>query len=458
MKTNVEKISETKVKLTVTVDAEALQKAKNIALVRVGKKVKAPGFRVGKAPTSVVAKHANPNEVAEEQLNTALNAAIIEAFTTEKLRPLDRPNVEVKKYVPEESLEFTAEVDVYPEVKLLDLKKLTKPTQKAVKITKKEIDEVLEKIQMDMATRETVERTAKDGDEVVVDFTGKENGVEFDGGKAEKYPLTLGSSSFIPGFEEAIVGHSAGEEFDIPLSFPKDYHVKKLAGSEVVFTVKLHEVKEIKKAELTDELAVKAGNYKNLDELKIEIKTELKQKQEMEQSELAAESVLSQLIKESEIPVPETLLNDQLNSMKTDLEQNVKYRAISANEYVQMQGYENVNDWVEKMATPKAKDSVKVGLALTEVANQLNLEINDAELAESIGEYKNRYAYNPEMAKRFDEKNVQESVRQRLRSEKASKKLVEMAKEESKVEKTTTSEEGVKKAKKLATKKAKTEK
>ena len=163
----------------------------------------------------------------------------------EKLQALDRPSVEVKKFVPGSELEFTAEVEVIPPVKLGDYKKLT-AKKEVVKVEDKDVDEVIERIRKNYSEKSEVKRAAKLGDEAVIDFTGKKDGVAFDGGSAKEYGLKLGEGQFIPGFEEGVIGHKAGEEFDLKLKFPEDYHAENLAGQDVVFTVKLHKVNELK--------------------------------------------------------------------------------------------------------------------------------------------------------------------------------------------------------------------
>ena len=228
MKSSVKHISDTRVLVTITVDTTELEAAEQVALKKLSKSTKVNGFRKGHVPLEMVKKNADPNELMQETLENALSRAVAESFLENKLQALERPEVEVKKFVPGEALEFTAEADVLPTVRLGDYKKL-KVTKAKITVAKKDVDEVIERIQKSMAEKKEVKRAAKLGDEAVIDFVGKKGDEAFPGGTGNDYPLELGSNSFIPGFEEAIVGLKAGDKKDIELTFPEDYHAAELA-------------------------------------------------------------------------------------------------------------------------------------------------------------------------------------------------------------------------------------
>ena len=231
MKTTVKNLSDTKVELTISVSKEELQAAEQVALVKLSKDVKVPGFRKGNVPASVAAKHVDPNALNQQTLEDALSKAVAESFTNENIQALERPAVEIKKFVPGSELEFTAEAEILPKVTLGDYKKL-KASKAKVTVADKEIDEVIDRMRSGFAEKKDVTRTAKNGDEATIDFVGKKDGVAFEGGTGNDYPLTLGSNSFIPGFEEGIIGKKPGETFDIDLTFPKDYHATDLKGAK----------------------------------------------------------------------------------------------------------------------------------------------------------------------------------------------------------------------------------
>ena len=242
MKTSVKYLSDTKVAVNVALGVSELKDAELAALNELGKDIKVPGFRKGKVPVSVVSKNVNPNVLAQKTLESALSKAVADAFISEKLQALDRPEVEVKKFVPGSELEFTAESEVMPKIKIGDYKNL-KSTAKKVSVTKKDISEITDRLKNGFASKKTVQRPAKLTDEVNIDFEGKKDGIAFDGGKGEKYDLVLGSNSFIPGFEDGIIGKKTGETFDLKLTFPEDYHADNLKGAEVVFTTTINENK-----------------------------------------------------------------------------------------------------------------------------------------------------------------------------------------------------------------------
>lgn len=213
--------TETKVTLSATLDASDLANIKKTTVGRLSKKVTVPGFRQGKVPASVAEKHLDSNTLNMEIAEDAVNAFVIEILTKEDVRPLDQPKVELAKYVPGETLEFTANVEILPTITLGDYKKL-KAAKDPIKVTGKDIEEVLERMRQGMAKKEDVDRPAKEGDEVIIDFKGTdEAGKEVAGATGHDYPLTLGSDSFIPGFEKGLVGKKAGEHIDLPLAFPK---------------------------------------------------------------------------------------------------------------------------------------------------------------------------------------------------------------------------------------------
>ena len=425
MKTTVENISETKVKLTISVDAKALADAEKVALVKLSKDVKVPGFRKGKVPASVAAKHVQPQQLQEQLLDDAISKAVAESFIAEKIQALDRPMVDVKKYVPGESLEFTAEVDVLPKVTLGDYAKLTAKTEK-VTISDADVDEVIGRIQQGFAEKKSVDRKAKEGDETVIDFVGKKDGVAFDGGTGTDYTLKLGGGQFIPGFEEGVVGHKAGEEFDLNLEFPEEYHAKDLAGQKVVFTVTLKEVKEPQLPELNDELAKKAGPYETLKELKEDIKAEVTAQKEREASDKLKDSLVNELIEKSEIPAPEVLVEDQMRSIEQDFAQNLMYQGLSLDQYVETSKFKDIDEWREKEVRRSAEMRVKAGLALSELSKAENITATDEEIDAHVALYKQQYGNNPEALKQFDSPEVRRDIANRYVTEKTVERLVEL--------------------------------
>lgn len=421
-------VSKTKVKLTITLSKEELQAAEQVALTKLARDMKVAGFRKGKVPASVAAKHADPNLLAQQTADDAVSKAVAEAFLKEDIQALQRPEVELTKFVPGREIEFTAEADILPSVKLGDYKKL-KVEKQPVKVGENEIDDIISRMQEGMGEKKSVNRAAKNGDEVVIDFVGKKNDVAFDGGTAQDYSLKLGSNSFIPGFEEGIVGKKPGETFDLNLAFPNEYHVPELAGSDVVFTTTLKSVNEIVLPELDDAFAAKADKrFKTIKDLKDDIKTELTAQKEREAGERIKDELVGKLIEASDVPVPQVLVEDQAQSIEQDMTQNLMYQGITIEQYVTTQKFNDKEDWRTKEVLPAAEKRVKAGLVLAELSKVEKIEASNEELAAHINKYKEQYASQPDMVKRFDEPEAQRDIANRLLTEKTVERLVELNK------------------------------
>lgn len=427
MKTTVKKLSDTKVELTISLGSEELSAAEQVALTKMAADVKVPGFRKGKVPVSVAAKHVNPAALQEQTLDNALSKAVAEAFMAEKIQALDRPAVDVKKFVPGQELEFTAEVEIIPPVKLGNYKKL-KAKRQAVKVEDKEVEEIITRMRENFTEKTEVKRAAKEGDEAVIDFTGKKDDVPFDGGAAKDFALKLGSGQFIPGFEEGVVGHKAGETFDLKLTFPKDYHAKELAGANVVFTVTLLKVNELSLPEVNDEFAAKCGPFTSVDELKADIKREITAQKEREADEKLKDELVGELADASKVALPELLIDDQVRSIEQDLMQNLMYRGLTLDSYLQTQKFTDKDDWRAKEARPAAEKRVKAGLVLAELSKELGVEVSHEELSTQIEAMKQQYGKDPKIAERFNDPNVHRDIANRMITDKTVKKLIELNK------------------------------
>ena len=425
MKTTVKNLSETKVLLTIVVDKAELDAAEQVSLAKLAKSVKVSGFRKGNVPLAVAKKNIDPATLAEQTLEDALSKAVAEAFISENIQVLERPSVEIKKYVPNQTLEFTAEADCLPPVKLGNYKKLTSSI-KPEKVNTKDIEDVISRIAAGMGEKKPVDRAAKLGDEAVIDFIGKKDDVAFDGGTGNDYPLTLGSNSFIPGFEESVVGMKPGETKDIKLAFPDDYHVADLAGQDVVFTTTLKSVNEVTEPKLDDEFAAKAGPFTTMKELRDDIKRELTAQKEREAREKTKDDLVGKLIEVSEVPAPDVLIRDQMQSIEQDMEQNLMYQGVTLDQYLANKNFKDKETWLESEVKNAATMRVQAGLALAELTKSEKITATDDEITKHIDTYRAQYANNPEMAKRFDEPEVQRDLANRLVTEKTVDRLVEL--------------------------------
>ena len=415
MKTKVKKISDSRVEITVTLDAEDLKTAREKAIERLAKEVKVEGFRKGKVPTKVAEKFIPENDINAQAIDIAVRTTVIEAFQKESKSPLVVPNVNVTKYVPNESAEYVATADIIPEIRLGDYKQLNvkKPV---VKVTKKDVDEVLNNLANSFAEKKVVKREAKLDDEVIIDFVGKKDDVVFDGGSAKDYKLVLGSETFIPGFEDGVVGHKVGDKFDLKLTFPKDYGVKDLAGAKVVFEVLLKQVNEITKAKIDDEMAKKCGPFKTLDELKKDIEKNLQTQNEYRAMESFKDELVKALVKKSTVSAPEILIEDQMKAIREDISRNAASRGMSSEDFLKANG-KDLKEW-EKEARELAETRVKASLVLQTLAVEEKIKVADEEVAAKIAELKNVYKNSAEALKSLKNPNVKMDIKNRMIIEK----------------------------------------
>ncbi len=425
MKSSVNYISDTRVIVTITLDTTDLEAAEQVALKKLAKNVRVDGFRKGHAPLVLIKKNVDPNALGEETIENALSRSVAEAFLGEKLQALERPEVEVKKFVPNETLEFTAEADVLPKITLGDYKKL-KAEAKKISVTKKDVDEIVERIQKSLAEKTETKAAAKKGDEVVIDFVGKKGDEAFQGGTGKDYPLELGSNSFIPGFEDALIGLKSGDKKDVSLTFPKDYHAKELAGQKVVFETTIKKVNAVTLPELNDEFAAKAGPFTTVDELRSDIKREITAQREREATDELKDSLVKQLVAKSKVSVPKVLREDQIRSIEQDLQQNLMYQGMTLDQYYEGKGYKDRDAWVKAEGEEAADNRIKAGLVLAELSKELKVEATADELTKQINTYREQYKNNPEMAKRFDEPEAQREIANRLITDKTVDALMKL--------------------------------
>ncbi|HUC96419.1 MAG TPA: trigger factor [Candidatus Saccharimonadales bacterium] len=425
MKSTIKNLSDTKVELTIVLDAEELAIAAQVATTKLARDVKVQGFRKGKAPAAVAAKNIDPEKLQEQILDNAVSKAVSEAFLESKLQALDRPAVEIKKYVPGEMLEFTAETEILPVIKLGDYKKL-KPMLEKVTVDESEVAETLGRIRESLAERKEVKRAAKIGDETVIDFVGKKDGVAFPGGTGNDYNLKLGLNQFIPGFEDGIVGHNAGETFDLKLKFPDDYQSAELKGKNVTFTTILKTVREVVLPEIDDQLAAKAGPFKTITELKTDIKRELTAQKQREAGERLKDDLVKQLVAVSKVPVPEILVVDQSKSIERDFVNNLMYQGLSIDQYLENKGFESKEKWLETEVKDVATKRVQAGLVLAELSKVEKIEASTTELDTHVEMYKKQYANNAEALKQFEQPEVRRDIASRLLTEKTVDRLVEL--------------------------------
>lgn len=423
MKVSTKKLSDTSVEIKVVLDKNDLKEAEEKAVARLAKEVKIEGFRKGKAPLDIAKKNINPNDLASVSLDIAVRTTVPKAFEEGKSTPLMIPNVEVTKFVPGETVEYTAKADILPEVKLGDFKKLG-VKKEDVKVTDKDVKEILENIQNVYAEKKPAKKKAEMGDEVIIDFEGSLNGEKFEGGAAKNFTLGLGSHQFIPGFEEGIVGHESGDRFDLELIFPKDYHADNLAGKKTVFNVLVKQVNETIKPALDDELAKKCGPFKNIDELKADIKKNLEVQNNAKAEEKFKDDLVNKLVEKSTVSAPEIMIKDQLNAIKRDIEANASRQGLHFEDYLKQTG-QTEEDW-EKMARDIAEKRVKASLCLQILARDEKIEVEDDLVDAKINELREVYKKSKEALQNLKDPNVRQDIKNRMTIEKTLNYLVEV--------------------------------
>lgn len=411
MKTSTKKLSDTRVEVKVTLDASDLKAAREKALARLAANLKVQGFRKGKAPASMVEKTLGANEVTNETLDIAVRTTMPAAFDQAKHAPIAIENVNVTKYVPEESAEYVATAQVLPDVKLGDFKKLKAKMDKT-EPSAKDVQEILDNIVNAYSEKVVAKKPAANGDEVIIDFVGKKDGEIFPGGSAKDHHLVLGSGQFIPGFEDAIVGKSAGDKFDIKVTFPKDYGEKSLAGQPAVFETLLKQVNEVKKPALDDTLAKKCGNFQTIDDLKADIKGNLETQNRHRAIEKYREDLVAELVKNSKVSAPEILIGDQLRFIKDDVARNAASRGMSFEQYLERVG-QTMEDW-EKEARAVAEARVKSSLILQILAKEQGITASDEEVEAKIAELRDVYRNSKEAMTNLKKPEVRQDIKNRL--------------------------------------------
>ena len=415
MKTKLKKINDAKAEVTVTLDKDELKPALEKATEKLAKEIRVEGFRKGKVPMDVAKKFIPENDLNATALDFAIRGTVIQAFIENSRSPLVAPNVNVTKYVPGEVLEYTATADVIPEVKLGNYKKLGVKMEEK-KITAEDVKNVLNDLAKSFAEKKVTKRAAKETDEVVIDFVGKKDGVAFEGGSAKDYKLVLGSKTFIPGFEDGIIGYEPGDNFELKLTFPKDYGMKDLAGAKTTFEVLLKQINEVTPAPIDDELAKRCGPFKTLNELKDDIKKNLTARAKHEETEGFKNTLVEALVKKSTVTAPEILINDQVRMIRDDVTRNAASMGLDFDTYIERAG-ETPESW-EKKAREVAEQRVKGSLVLQNVAIAEKITVSDEEVEAKIAELRDVYKKAPEAQKQLKDPNVKMDIKNRLTIEK----------------------------------------
>jgi trigger factor len=378
------------------------------------------GFRPGRAPDSAIEKSLGAERVQAEVIEASVSKWYSVAIKEKNLTPLTQPHVDVVKFVPYDTLEVKIELEVVPEIKLADYKSL-KVKKDPITISDKEIDEVIKGLQHRSATRNEVNRPAKLGDEVIIDFVGSQNSKAVDGAKGNDYPLLLGSKRFIPGFEEELVGLKATAIKKFDITFPKDYQVESLRNQRVTFEVTVKKVNELQEPKVDDKLASSLGPFKDVAALRTSVKQQLNQAKSDEAKNKFDNKVVSELVRLSDVKLPKKLVENEFEAMKAEFTSELKKQGKSIDQYAKDE--KTTKDKWEEQLKKEAGLRIKSALVLTEVAKKEDVMVSEDELNTYIQILREQYK-DEATQKQLDNPQVQKDLRNRMLTEKTIQKLV----------------------------------
>jgi trigger factor len=425
MKITKKQLAPTKVELTVAVDQQTLDATKAHVLAHLSSNAKIQGFRAGKAPASLIEKSVDQNALQSQFLDEALNTAYGRALDQEKLRPVAQPEVKLTKFVPFTTLEFTAEVVVVGQVSLPDYKKI-KVAKKPVTVTDKDVNDVLTNLKTRIADKKEVTTAAKQGDEVVIDFTGVDavTSEPISGADGKAYPLLLGGNSFIPGFERELVGMKPGDEKVFTLTFPKDYGAVDLQNRKVTFTVTIQKVNQVTDPKLDDAFAAKVGPFKTMAELKADIKKQVEAERTQETQREFQNELLEKIASKTKAEIPDVLIENEIDRMEQDERQNLVYRGQTWEEHLKAEGI------TEQEHREKQRDQamlrVKSGLMLAEVAEAEGITVTNEEVDAQLEQLRIQYK-DEQMQEQLAKPETRREIASRIVSEKTIAKLSDYA-------------------------------
>lgn len=391
--------------VVIKIEGEKWEKALDKAFQKANAKTKIDGFRPGKAPKNIFLKHYGIESLFMEASNICIEDAYEKMMEENKdLEIVARPLVDIRG-VDEKYIEYVFTLTLKPEVKLGKYKGLSTKKEE-VKVTKKEIDEAIDHMREHYKENIIKEGKVANGDIAIIDFEGFKDGVAFEGGKGENYSLEIGSNTFIPGFEEQIVGMKAGDEKDINVTFPEDYHAEDLKGAPVVFKVKVNEVKEVKIPEIDKEFFEDLGmeGIDTKEALEKQVKENITASKDMQAEEKYTQSLLEEIAKNSEIDVPETMINDETDRMIDEFADHISMQGISIDQFYK---YTNSSrDDLKDKYKEEALKRIKFRLIIEEIKKQEKVSVTDKEIEEKIDELAKKYSMTKEEVKKQYGENI----------------------------------------------------
>lgn len=426
MSLQVEKLEKNMAKLTVEVPADQFEKALTTAFHKNKSRFNIPGFRKGKAPQAMVEKMYGVEVLYEDAINEALDATYGDAVTESELDVVSRPEIDVVQVEKGKELIYTATVAVKPDVTLGEYKGI-EVEKASAEVTDEDIEAELKKVQEQNSRLITVEdRAVEDGDQTVIDFEGSVDGTPFEGGKGEDYPLTIGSHSFIDTFEDQLIGKNIGEECEVHVTFPEEYHAKELAGKPAVFKVTVKEIKRKELPELNDEFAGEVSEFETLEEYKNDVKSNLSLKKQKDAATENENHVVDKVVENAQMDIPEPMIDSQVNNMVNDYARRMQSQGLSLEQYMQFTGM--TIETLKEQMKPQAVKRIQTRLVLEAIVKAESITVSDEAVEKEIADMAESYKMEVAQIKEYMGENGIEQMKEDLAVQEAVDFLVAEAK------------------------------
>ena len=425
MSLQVEKLEKNMAKLTIEVSADDLEKALQNAYKKQKNRIAIPGFRKGKVPRQMIEKMYGAEIFYDDAANELIPKAYADVYDESEVEIVSRPEIDVVQIEKGKPFIFTATVATKPEVTLGQYKGL-EVEKVSTEVTPEEVEKKLqEEAEMNARTITVEDRPVQDGDEVILDYEGFVDGVPFEGGKAENYPLTIGSGSFIPGFEEQLIGVEAGTDVEINVTFPEEYHAEELKGKPAVFQCKVHEIKTKELPEIDDEFAGEVSEFDTLEEYKEDIKAKLEEQKASEGKEKQEDSAVEQAVKNAQYELPEAMIETQVMQMADDVAKRMRAQGLTMEQYFQFTGM--TSEKMMEELRPQAVKSIETRLVLEAIVKAENIEVSEERFDEELEKMAKNYQMEVDKLKEYMGDKEKEQMKKDMAVQEAITFLVENA-------------------------------
>lgn len=425
MSVQVENLEKNMVKLTIEVAAEELEKACQAVYQKEKGKISLPGFRKGKVPRAMIEKMYGPEIFFEDAANMLIGQEYPKAVDESGVDVVSRPEIDVTQIEKGKPFIFTAEVAVRPEVTLGEYKGV-QVTKIDTNVTEEELQAELDRERKSNARTITVEdRAVQDGDTAVIDFEGFVDGVAFEGGKGENHSLVIGSHSFIDDFEEQLIGKNTGDELDVNVTFPEEYHAEELAGKPAVFKVKINEIKMEELPELDDEFAQDVSEFDTLAEYKESVEKKLVERKETEGKREQENEAIDKIVEDSQMEIPDVMVDNQARSMIDDFASRISQQGLSMEQYMQLSG--TTADQMLEQMKPEALKRIQSTLVLEEIVKKEDIQISEEDVDAEVERMAGMYGMDAAELKEYMGESEKESMKMEIGIQKAIELIMDQA-------------------------------